>query len=106
MVPETLLYFDEEALFIYYNMEGTKRLPFGLRNYLATTTIDVLSPTRSRVTCSGRFDLPADVPRDTVKDFLENVYGGIIYGIEYLILRSNLPLQSHHRPLPCICKLP
>src|SRR3546814_5535916 len=25
MVPETLLYFDEEARFIYYNMEGTKR---------------------------------------------------------------------------------
>src|SRR3546814_16766599 len=67
-------------------MEGTKRLPFGLRNYLATTTIDVLSPTRSRVTCSGRFDLPADVPRDTVKDFIDNVYGSIIYGIEDLIL--------------------
>src|SRR3546814_13861988 len=48
MVPETLLYFDEEARFIYYNMGGTKRLPFGLRNYLATTKIDLLSPTRTR----------------------------------------------------------
>jgi hypothetical protein len=80
VVPETLLYFDHEAKFISYNMEGVG--PFGMRNYLATTTVDDLGPERTRVTCSGRFDLPEGVPPEVVTGFIEGVYEGIIHGID------------------------
>jgi Polyketide cyclase / dehydrase and lipid transport len=88
MVPETLLHFDDEARFIYYNMESAGPLPFGMRNYLATTTVDALDAGHCRVTCSGRFDLPEGVPPEVVKGFIENVYDGIIGGIEAYLLRK------------------
>jgi hypothetical protein len=81
-VPETLLHVDPVAHFIYYNMEGEG--PFGLRNYLATTTVDSLGPERSRVTCSGRFDLPEGVPADMLKGFIESIYDCIIHDIPAL----------------------
>jgi len=79
MVPETLLHVDHEAMFIYYNMEGEG--PFGLRNYLATTEVDDLGPGRCRVTCSGRFDLPAAAPAELVKGAIESVYDSIVHDI-------------------------
>ncbi|WP_428313011.1 SRPBCC family protein [Hydrocarboniphaga sp.] len=79
MVPETLLYVDHVARFIYYNMEGEG--PFGLRNYLATTEVDDLGNGRSRVTCSGRFDLPSAAPTAVVKGAIEAVYDCIVHDI-------------------------
>ena len=78
-VPETLLHSDPIARTIYYNMEGVG--PFGLRNYLATTEVDELGPDRARVTCSGRFDLPAAGPSELVKGVIEGVYHSIIHDI-------------------------
>jgi len=90
-VPETLLHVDHMARFIYYNMEGEG--PFGLRNYLATTEVDELGPTLTRVTCSGRFDLPEGAPVELVKGVIEAVYTSIVNDIPKLILRqsSNTP---------------
>jgi hypothetical protein len=78
-VPETLLHVDPVARFIYYNMEGEG--PFGLRNYLATTEVDDLGPNRTRVTCSGRFDVPEGAPAAIVKGVIESVYNSIIHDI-------------------------
>jgi len=78
-VPETLLHVDPTAKFIYYNMEGEG--PFGMRNYLATTTVDDLGAGRARVTCSGRFDLPEDAPADLVRGVIASVYDSIIHDI-------------------------
>jgi len=85
LVPETLLHVDEVARFIYYNMEGVG--PFGMRNYLATTTVDERGPSLSYVTCSGRFDLPVGVPPESVSGFIGAVYDGIIHGIGAYINR-------------------
>lgn len=78
-VPETLLHVDPVARFIYYNMEGEG--PFGLRNYLATTEVDELGPKRSRVTCTGRFDVPDGAPAGLVQGVIESVYDSIIHDI-------------------------
>jgi hypothetical protein len=85
-VPETLLHADPVARFIYYNMEGEG--PFGLRNYLATTEVDDLGPNRSRVTCTGRFDVPAGAPAELVKGVIESVYDSIIHDIAATVRRS------------------
>lgn len=85
VVPETLLHVDPVARFIYYNMEGEG--PFGLRNYLATTEVDDLGNGRSRVTCSGRFDLPEGAPADLVKGFIESVYDCIVHDIAATVTR-------------------
>lgn len=82
-VPETLLHADPVARFIYYNMEGEG--PFGLRNYLATTEVDELGPNRSRVTCTGRFDVPEGAPADLVKTVIESVYDSIIHDIAHTV---------------------
>lgn len=71
-LEETLLYVDEEAKFVYYNVEGVGVA--GMRNYLATTTIDALGPDSCRVTCSSRFDVPEGGPVDMIRDFLQAVY--------------------------------
>jgi Polyketide cyclase / dehydrase and lipid transport len=85
-IPETLLHVDPLARFIYYNMEGEG--PFGMRNYLATTEIDELGAERSRVTCSGRFDVPAGAPVDLVKGVIESVYDSIVHDMAALALRQ------------------
>jgi hypothetical protein len=86
-IPETLLYVDHVARFIYYNMEGEG--PFGLRNYLATTEVDELGPKLTRVTCSGRFDLPEGVPPEMVIGTIEAVYTSIVNDIPRMILRQS-----------------
>jgi hypothetical protein len=84
-VPETLLHVDPVARTIYYNMEGVG--PFGMRNYLATTEVDEVGPHRTRVTCSGRFDVPEGAPVDVVKSVIEGVYVSIVNDIPALIAR-------------------
>jgi Polyketide cyclase / dehydrase and lipid transport len=84
-VPETLLHVDPVARTIYYNMEGQG--PFGMRNYLATTEVDEIGPRLTRVTCSGRFDLPEGAPVDVVRAVIEGVYSSIVNDIPAMIAR-------------------
>jgi Polyketide cyclase / dehydrase and lipid transport len=88
-VPETLLYVDETARMIYYNMEGLG--PFGMRNYLAITEVDDLGNGRCRATCRGRFDLPTGAPEPLVKGFIEGVYGAILSGISAHVASKAMP---------------
>lgn len=59
VLRETLLHQDDEAMHLYYNIEGVGF--FGLRNYLATTDVDEIAPTRCQITITARFDMPSDV---------------------------------------------
>jgi len=76
---ETLLHADHEARMIYYCIEGEG--PFGMRNYLATTEVDEITPGRARITCSGRWDLPTGTPRDLVQSAVKSIYDSIIHDI-------------------------
>jgi hypothetical protein len=62
-VRETLLYQNDDAMHLYYNIEGIG--PHGVKNYLATTDVDAISPASSQVTITARFDL--DAGADVVK---------------------------------------
>ena len=62
-VRETLLYQNDDAMHLYYNIEGIG--PQGVKNYLATTDVDAISPASSQVTITARFDL--DAGADVVK---------------------------------------
>jgi hypothetical protein len=84
---ETLLHADSAAHRIYYNVEGVAA--GGMRNYLATTFVDPISATRSRVTCSSTFDVPDEEAARNVKSFLEGVYDrSVIKGIEGAVKRE------------------
>ena len=86
-LEETLLYVDEEARFIYYNIEGVGL--GGMRNYLATTTIDELGPERCLVTCSSRYDVPEGGPVKEIKEGLEAIYErSVIQGIPRVVQRQ------------------
>jgi hypothetical protein len=56
VLRETLLYQDDETMHLRYNIEDTG--PFGLRNYLATTDVDEVSPSCCQITITARFDVP------------------------------------------------
>lgn len=89
-LEETLLYADEEAKFIYYNVEGVGVA--GMRNYLATTTVDEVGPDRCRITCSSRFDVPEGGPVQMITDFLEAVYDrSVIQGMTKVALADRAP---------------
>ncbi|MGO9934706.1 MAG: SRPBCC family protein [Steroidobacteraceae bacterium] len=73
LVRETLLYQNDEAMHLYYNIEGTG--PCGVKNYLATTDVDAICETVAQVTISARFDLDAKadvVKAKSVIDFAHN----------------------------------
>lgn len=79
-VRETLLYQDDEAMHLYYNIEGVG--PNGVRNYLATTDVDPVGPEACQVTITARFDLErgGDVAKaKALIDFAHNqgVFGSI-----------------------------
>ncbi len=79
ILQETLLHVDDEARFIYYNIEGVG--PFGLRNYLATTEVDELGENETRIICRSRFDAPSDAPVELLKAFIESIHSeGVIRG--------------------------
>jgi hypothetical protein len=72
-VRETLLYQNDDAMHLYYNIEGVG--PGGVKNYLATTEVDEMSLTSSQVTITARFDLDpgADVVKaKSIIDFAHN----------------------------------
>jgi hypothetical protein len=84
---ETLLHADSAARRIYYNVEGIAA--GGMRNYLATTTVDEIGPHRSRVTCASTFDVPDEESARNVKAFLEAVYDrSVIKGIAGVVKRE------------------
>ncbi|MEA3151492.1 MAG: hypothetical protein QOD56_2431, partial [Gammaproteobacteria bacterium] len=84
---ETLLHADSEGRRIYYNVEGVAA--GGMRNYLATTFVDEISPKRCRVTCSSSFDVPDAEAARNVKAFLEAVYDrSVIKGIAGAVKRE------------------
>ncbi len=79
--PETLIHADPEARRIYYNVEGV--VSGGMRNYIATTTVDEVGSDRARITCQSTFDLPPDADPAPVIGFLEGVYNkSVIDGME------------------------
>jgi hypothetical protein len=72
-VRETLLYQNDDAMHLYYNIEGIG--PHGVKNYLATTDVDAISLTSSQVTITARFDLDAEadiVKAKAIIDFAHN----------------------------------
>ena len=80
VVRETLLYQDDVAMHLYYNIEGTG--PHGIRNYLATTDVDPVGDNLCQVTITARFDLAAGqelVKAKSLIDFAHNqaVIGGL-----------------------------
>jgi hypothetical protein len=79
VAAETLLQADPESFFLCYTIDGEG--PFGMRNYLATTELDALGADRTRVTCSGRWDLPEAVPGEMVRAAVEAIYDSIIHDI-------------------------
>ena len=85
---ETLIHADSAARRIYYNVEGVVAST-GMRNYLATTFVDEVSPRRARVTCSSTFDVPDEETARNVKAFLEGVYDrSVIKGIAGAVKRE------------------
>jgi hypothetical protein len=55
------------------------------------TEVDELGPNRTRVTCSGRFDLPPEAPADLVKGVIEAVYDCVIHDIPAALAARTSP---------------
>ena len=81
VVRETLFLEDDEAMHLYYNIEGVG--PAGLRNYLATTDIDRISDDVCQVTITARFDLPADQDMQMAKSIINAAHLGVIKGLKF-----------------------
>jgi hypothetical protein len=81
---ETLILADPDARRIYYTFNG---VPGGIRNYLATTTVDERGPDEALVTCSSTFDLPLEASVPDVERYLHQAYDvRISHGIEGAVL--------------------
>jgi hypothetical protein len=81
-LDETLEHFDDETRRLYYTFGGVG--PGGVRNYHATTFVDVLDANFCRVTCACQYDIADDAGTD-MKDFIEEFYDrAIIQGIARL----------------------
>lgn len=84
---ETLLFSDPEARVLYYTIGGQPLL--GMRNYFAYTEVDELGPHLTRVTNTGRVDVPEGVPVELVAGLMADVYErAIIRGIGELAART------------------
>jgi hypothetical protein len=77
-VRETLLYQNDEAMHLYYNIEGTG--PCGLKNYLATTEVDAISPISSQVTITARFDLDPGADVVKAKSIIDLAHNNAVIG--------------------------
>lgn len=81
VVRETIFLQDDEAMHLYYNIEGVG--PAGLRNYLATTEIDAIGDDHCQITVTARFDLPVENDINTAKGIINAAHNGVIAGIQY-----------------------
>jgi hypothetical protein len=77
-VRETLLYQNDAAMHLYYNIEGTG--PHGVKNYLATTDVDPISPVSSQVTITARFDLDPDADVAKAKAIIDFAHNTAVIG--------------------------
>lgn len=75
-VRETLLYQNDDAMHLYYNIEGIG--PLGLVNYLATTEVDPLGETLSQVTITARFDVAATEDIVPIKGLINLAHNSVI----------------------------
>lgn len=75
-IRETLLYQNDEAMHLYYNIEGEG--PLGIRNYLATTDIDATGDRMSQVTITARFDLSTGEDIARAKGLIDAAHNGVI----------------------------
>jgi hypothetical protein len=75
-VRETLLYQNDDAMHLYYNIEGIG--PHGVKNYLAKTDVDAISLTASQVTIAARFDLDADADVVKAKAIIDFAHHAVI----------------------------
>jgi hypothetical protein len=78
IVRETLLYQDDAAMHLYYNIEGVG--PHGIRNYLATTDIDALGEHRCQITITSRFDLAATDDLVKAKGLIDFAHNQAVIG--------------------------
>ena len=78
VVRETLLHQDDEAMHLYYNIEGEG--PLGIRNYLATTDVDPLSEEACLVTITARFDLRPDASVTKAKALIDAAHNDAVIG--------------------------
>ena len=81
VVGETLLHQDDEAMHLYYNIEGVG--PAGVRNYLAITDVDPISDDRCQVTTTARFDLPQDGDMIMAKNIINTAHNNVFAGLQY-----------------------
>jgi Polyketide cyclase / dehydrase and lipid transport len=77
-VRETLLYQNDDAMHLYYNIEGTG--PGGVKNYLATTEVDAISSVSSQVTITARFDLDPGVDVAKAKSIIDFAHNSAVIG--------------------------
>jgi hypothetical protein len=77
-VRETLLYQNDDAMHLYYNIEGTG--PCGVKNYLATTEVDAISPISSMVTITARFDLDPGADVVKAKSIIDLAHNNAVIG--------------------------
>ena len=81
---ETLIFADPEARRVYYTFNG---VPGGIRNYMATTTVDPEGPSAAVITCASSFDLPSNQSMADTEQYLLAAYvDNIARGIEGAIL--------------------
>jgi hypothetical protein len=78
VVRETLLHQDDEAMHLYYNIEGQG--PLGIRNYLATTDVDPISDDACLVTITARFDLAPDASVTKAKALIDAAHNDAVIG--------------------------
>ena len=77
---ETLLKQDDKARRIYYDMVDDG-IP-GIRNYLATTTVDAFGAGGCRMNFSSTFDIPADADEEQLQAIILFVYSTIASGYQ------------------------
>jgi hypothetical protein len=82
VMRETLLHQDDEAMHIYYNIEGAGA--HGIRNYLATTDVDDLTDNLCQITISARFDIPSNSDVISAKSFIDTAHNIVILGMKTL----------------------
>ncbi len=75
---ETVLHQSDETRHLVYNIEGVA--PFGIRNYLATTDVDVVDATSSLVTITARFDVPESQDVTEAKGFIDGAHNRSVIG--------------------------
>lgn len=89
---EVLIHEDPVIHRLYYT--GSDGLLLGVRNYLASWTLDMLDGARCRMTITSNFDVLEPGNVDFVRDTLEAVYDLIFKGAQRLFGSAGLQVRS------------